>query len=136
MQENTFNNAELEQIQLFDKIVSSCMINTFSESKDGVVFLKDFYPENVNHKFMFEVAKITTTLYPPRRIVLDMKLFQYLKFKFKNRKIKLEWGRKKKFRTKEYSFDNMLEFVRTSYDVKEDIYEKIYNEYWKDKKYD
>lgn len=129
MEEN--KNLNNEGIQLYDNIVNSCMINTFSMSKDGIIILKGFNPDIKLHGFMFEVAKITSTLFPPRLIVLDMPLVDYLKFKYKNRKIKLGWGRRKKYRNCEFEFENMLEFVRTSYDVANDIFEEIYNEYWK-----
>ena len=129
-------DTDVKTIKLYDDIVNSCMINTFTMSKDGIIILKGFNPEIKLHSFMFEIAKITSTLFPPRQIVLDMPLISYLKFKYKNKKIKLAWARRRKYKSNEFEFENMLEFVRASYNVANDIFEEIYNEYWKDKKYD
>lgn len=127
-----------ETLDLYDKIVNACMINTFSLSKDEKIILRDFDKSSDMYMFEFEVAKMVQSIYSDRQIYMDMGLFEYLIFKFKHRKeCKLKRIKHKDADLCELNIENMLLFVAEAYgfniDNFSDLYKDIYNLYWKER---
>ena len=89
-------NKELkEKYDLYDKIISSCMVNFYSFSKDNdKIILRDFFSKSNTYLFAFEVAKLVNAIYPNKQIYIDMPFIQYIFFKIKNRKENIMLGEK------------------------------------------
>lgn len=127
-----------EKMNLYDKIIGSCMVNTYSTSKDGKIILRDFDKNLDMYMFEFEVAKMVQSIYSDRQIYMDMGLFEYLVFKFKHRKeCKLKRIKRKDTDNCELNIEDMLLFVAKAYgfnvDNFSDLYKDIYNLYWKER---
>ena len=147
-------NKELkERYDLYDKIISSCMVNFYSFSKDNdKIILRDFFSKsnkylfginiekNNNNKlvicnyqnksFAFEVAKLVNAIYPNKQIYIDMPFIQYIFFKIKNRKVKLKHIKKCEEVDNALNIEDMLDFVADSYGVEFSIFAEIYETYW------
>ena len=125
-------NKELkERYDLYDKIISSCMVNFYSFSKDNdKIILKDFNQNLKCYMFEFEVAKIVSSIYQDREIYIDMPFIQYIFFKIKNRKVKLKYIKKCEEVDNALNIEDMLDFVADSYGVEFSIFDEIYETYW------
>ena len=125
-------NKELkERYDLYDKIISSCMVNFYSFSKDNdKIILKDFLSTSKPYLFAFEVAKIVSSIYPNKQIYIDMPFIQYIFFKIKNRKVKLKYIKKCEEVDNALNIEDMLDFVADSYGVEFSIFDEIYETYW------
>ena len=125
-------NKELkERYDLYDKIISSCMVNFYSFSKDNdKIILKDFNQNLKCYMFEFEVAKIVSSIYQDREIYIDMPFIQYIFFKIKNRKVKLKHIKKCEEVDNALNIEDMLDFVADSYGVEFSIFDEIYETYW------
>lgn len=127
-----------EKMNLYDKIIGSCMVNTYSTSKDGKIILRDFNKNLDMYMFEFEVAKMVQSMYSDRQIYIDMSIFEYLIFKFKHRKeCKLKRIRLKDTDYCELNIEDMLLFVAQAYGYKienfSELYDDIYRLYWKER---
>ena len=83
----------LETNKTYDKIVGTIMQNVIAESNlaGGKVVLWDFHPENAVDRLYYYVACIVADLYD-KQMYLEMTLWRFIKFKFKNRKRKnIHW---------------------------------------------
>ena len=125
-------NKELkERYDLYDKIISSCMVNFYSFSKDNdKIILKDFLSTSKPYLFAFEVAKIVSSIYPNKQIYIDMPFIQYIFFKIKNRNVKLKYIKKSEEVDNAFNIEDMLDFVADSYGVEFSIFDEIYETYW------
>ena len=125
-------NKELkERYDLYDKIISSCMVNFYSFSKDNdKIILRDFLSKSNTYLFAFEVAKIVSDIYPNKQIYIDMPFIQYIFFKIKNRKVKLKYIKKCEEVDNALNIEDMLDFVADSYGVEFSIFAEIYETYW------
>ena len=119
-----------ETLDLYDKIITSCMVNTYSFSKNGKIILKDFNQNLKCYMFEFEVAKIVSSIYQDREIYIDMPFIQYIFFKIKNRKVKLKYIKKCEEVDNAFNIEDMLDFVADSYGVEFSIFAEIYETYW------
>lgn len=119
-----------ETLDLYDKIITSCMVNTYSFSKSGRIVLKNFNQNLKCYMFEFEVAKIVSSIYQDREIYMDLPFFEYLIFKFKNRQIKLKRLKKNDEANEAFNIEDMLHFVANSYGVEFSIFDEIYETYW------
>ena len=119
-----------ETLDLYDKIITSCMVNTYSFSKSGKIILKDFNQNLKCYMFEFEVAKIVSSIYQDREIYIDLPFFEYLIFKFKNRNTKLKRMKKNDEANEAFNIEEMLHFVADSYDISFETFDKIYDIYW------
>lgn len=129
------SNELYEKMNLYDKIIGSCMVNTYSDSKDGRIILSNFNKNSKMHMFEFEVALMVQGIYTDRQIYLDMKLFEYLMFKFKHRKeFKVKKIRHKEATKSNFNIEKMLLFVAEAYGYNKEnfskLYENIYSLYW------
>ena len=125
-------NKELkERYDLYDKIISSCMVNFYSFSKDNdKIILKDFLSTSKPYLFAFEVAKIVSDIYPNKQIYINMPFNKYIFFKIKNRKVKLKYIKKCEEVDNALNIEDMLDFVADSYGVEFSIFAEIYETYW------
>ena len=125
-------NKELkERYDLYDKIISSCMVNFYSFSKDNdKIILKDFLSTSKPYLFAFEVAKIVSDIYPNKQIYINMPFIKYIFFKIKNRKVKLKYIKKCEEVDNALNIEDMLDFVADSYGVEFSIFDEIYETYW------
>ena len=125
-------NKELkERYDLYDKIISSCMVNFYSFSKDNdKIILKDFLSTSKPYLFAFEVAKIVSDIYPNKQIYINMPFIKYIFFKIKNRKVKLKYIKKCEEVDNALNIEDMLDFVADSYGVEFSIFAEIYETYW------
>ena len=122
-----------EQYKLYDKVVSTTLVNFMVEdNRNGGVVLSPFNPDNVEDLYAFEVALLLSQSIG-RVFYLDMGLFAYWKFRFKN------WSMRKTFKryataNKEVKMelDNILLFIKNELFLDKDIYEKIYKEYYEE----
>ena len=119
-----------ETLDLYDKIITSCMVNTYSFSKSGKIILKDFNQNLKCYMFEFEVAKIVSSIYQDREIYIDMPFIQYIFFKIKNRNVKLKYIKKCEEVDNAFNIEDMLDFVADSYGVEFSIFDEIYETYW------
>lgn len=132
-------NKELdEKLDLYDKIVNACMINTFSLSKDEKIILRDFDKNSDMYMFEFEIAKLVR-LYSNRQIYMDMGLLSFLFFKFKHRKeCELKRIKHSEAEKRDFIIKDMLLFVAEAYGYNSnnfsELYSDIYNTYWKKEK--
>ena len=125
-------NKELkEKYDLYDKIISSCMVNFYSFSKDNdKIILRDFFSKSNTYLFAFEVAKIVSDIYTNKQIYINMPFIKYIFFKIKNRKVKLKYIKKCEEVDNALNIEDMLYFVADSYGVKYSIFAEIYETYW------
>lgn len=125
-------NKELkEKYDLYDKIISSCMVNFYSFSKDNdKIILRDFFSKSNTYLFAFEVAKLVNAIYPNKQIYIDMPFIQYIFFKIRNRKVKLKYIKKCEEVDNALNIEDMLDFVADSYGVEFSIFAEIYETYW------
>ena len=119
-----------ETLDLYDKIITSCMVNTYSFSKNGKIILKDFNQNLKCYMFEFEVATIVSSIYQDREIYIDMPFIQYIFFKIKNRNVKLKYIKKCEEVDNAFNIEDMLDFVADSYGVEFSIFDEIYETYW------
>ena len=119
-----------ETLDLYVKIITSCMVNTYSFSKNGKIILKDFNQNLKCYMFEFEVAKIVSSIYQDREIYIDMPFIQYIFFKIKNRNVKLKYIKKCEEVDNAFNIEDMLDFVADSYGVEFSIFDEIYETYW------
>ena len=119
--------------ELMDQVVSTTIANFLVECarNNGLAF-KNFDSNNINHKYGFEVGFIvSTSIYKP--LYLDMGWFDYLKFKLNNWAIRKHFVKlKNKDQIKPIELEVILDFMKTSMDLEEDIFEKIYKAYYED----
>jgi hypothetical protein len=126
---------EAETNNLYDKIVGTIMQNVIAESNraDGKVILWDFHPAYGIDRLYYYVACMVADIYK-EDIYLEMSLFDYLKFKWKNKKRKnLHWVWRKHTsiptdcRTSVYI---LMDFIREYYDIPITIFDDIVKEYY------
>lgn len=128
---NIVNKELKERYDLYDKIISSCMVNFYSFSKDNdKIILRDFFSKSSTYLFAFEVAKIVSNIYPNKQIYINMPFIKYIFFKIKNRKVKLKYINKCEELDKALNIEDMLDFVADSYGVEFSIFAEIYETYW------
>ena len=122
-----------EQYKLYDKVVSTTLVNFMVEdNRNKGVVLSPFNPDNAESLYAFEVALLLSQSIG-KIFYLDMGLFAYWKFRFKN------WSMRKTFKryttaNKEVKMelDNILLFIKNELFLDKDIYEKIYKEYYEE----
>jgi hypothetical protein len=126
---------EAETNNLYDKIVGTIMQNVIAESNraDGKVILWDFHPVYAIDRLYYYVACMVADIYK-EEMYLEMSLFDYLKFKWKNKKRKnLHWVWRKHTsiptdcRTSVYI---LMDFIREYYDIPITIFDNIVKEYY------
>ena len=118
-----------------DQIIGTIIQNVIAESNraDGKIVLWDFQPSNAIDRLYYHVACIVADIYD-KQIYLEMGFLEYLRFKKKNKKRKnLHWIWRKwnlipdEAKTSVYI---IMDFVRESYGVDIDIFDKINKEYY------
>lgn len=123
-----------EKLDLYDKIITSCMVNTYSFAKENnKIIMQNFWPRP-DYLFAFQVANLVWVTNPNMTIYMNMPLIKYLIFKIKNRKIKMRWIRKCKEVDHAMNIEEMLDYVAKAYKVDYSIFEDIYDIYWSKKK--
>lgn len=115
--------------QKYDKIIAITISNILSFSKDNKILLGSFNEKDINHLFFFEIAKIVKTCWN-FNIYVEMPLLKYIKFYFKNRKLKIKRLKKENSKNK-ININTVLDFEKTQINEQDDIFEKIYNIYYK-----
>ena len=126
---------EFETNKTYDQIVATIMQNVLAESNraNGKIVLWDFHPVNAVDRLYYHVACIVADIYN-KDVYLEMKLFEYLKFRFKNRKRKnIHWIWRTHTSLPEEcktSVFILMEFVRNYYDIPMSTYEDILKEYY------
>lgn len=121
-----------QDYKLFDKVTSTFLINLMIENnRNNGIVLSPFNPNNINHLYAFEVALILSNS-TNKEFYLDMKTFDYWKFKFKNWSVRKSFKRyNNKVSITKMELDKILDFMKKSLELKDDIYEQIYKEYYK-----
>ena len=121
-----------QDYKLFDTVTGTLLVNLTIENKrnNGIV-LSPFNPNNIDHLYSFEIALILSDT-THEKFYLDMGIFNYWKFRFKN------WSVRKSF--KRYNdrvsiikmeLDKILDFMKESLKLEDDTYKQIYEEYYK-----
>lgn len=119
----------------YDQIVSTIMQNVLAESNraDGKIVLWDFHPVNAIDRLYYHVACVVSDIYG-KDIYLEMKLFDYLKFRFKNKKRKnLNWVCRSYTSLPEESKTSVfiiMDFIRNYYNIPLSTFEDILKEYY------
>ena len=118
-----------EYYQELDRIVQSTLINIYSiANKEGKIVLINFDPKVNTDKCIIEIARIAVSLWR-FEVEVDLPLFKYLMFKFKNRDIIVK--RYRKFVENKIDVQELKKFVAKSYVKTTMIFDEIYNEYYK-----
>ena len=120
-----------QDYKLFDTVTGTLLVNLAIENKrnNGIV-LSPFNPNNIDHLYSFEIALIFSDT-THEKFYLDMGIYNYWKFKLKN------WSVRKSFKryndtipVLKMELDKILDFMKKSLELKDDIYEQIYKEYY------
>lgn len=126
---------ELKTNKEYDQIVGTIFQNVLAESNmaKNKVVLWDFHPVNSIDRLYYHVACLVSDIYN-KDMYLEMKFFDYLKFKWKNRKRKnLHWVWRKhtslpvSYRTSVYI---IMDYVRKYYDIPIETFDDILKEYY------
>lgn len=118
----------------YDSIVSDCIINIYSLSKEEKrIILTNFDPNIDTDKCVIEIAKIAQSLWN-YDIEVDLPFIKYLLFKIKNKKINIK--RYKKYTNKKVDVQELKQFVSHAYVETTMIFKDIYDEYYKPRKAD
>lgn len=118
-----------DKYKLYDEICAKLLQNIEIEDvRDGGIYVsgyKDNYPSKVYMKMVESYSDLTNS-----QITMIMPLFPYLKFKFVNRKNRkrYHWIWADRLST---PIDEIIKFVTDYYEQSMDIYEDIYNAYYK-----
>lgn len=100
-----------EKHNLYDKIITTAMINMYSLSKKRKeIILKNVDPNNISHLFMIEVAKIVN-LYWGFKIKIQTSFFNFRKLK-KQFKLNKKNSRRLSPKKKEYSAIKIEKFLK------------------------
>ena len=122
---------------LNDKIVGTIFQNVLAESNmaKNKVVLWDFHPVNSIDRLYYHVACLVSDIYN-KDMYLEMKFFDYLKFKWKNKKRKnLHWVWRKHTSLPEdckTSVYIIMDYVREYYKIPIETFDKILKEYYED----
>lgn len=121
-----------ENYTLYDKVVSTTLINYLVENRRNYgLVLSPFNPTNIDYLYAFEIALLLSDSIH-EKFYLDMNFFNYWKFKLRN------WSVRKNF--KRYTnntpiikmdLDKILEYMKKELSLENNIFEQIYNEYYK-----
>jgi len=126
---------ELKTNKEYDAIVGTIMQNVLAESHraDGKIVLWDFQHDQPMDKLYYHAACLISDIYN-KQIYLEMKLFDYLKFKKANKKRKnLHWVWRKHnslpddCKTSVYI---IMDFIRDYYNIPIETFEEINKEYY------
>ena len=128
---------ELKTNKEYDKIVGTIFQNVLAESNmaKNKVVLWDFHPVNSIDRLYYHVACLVSDIYN-KDMYLEMKFFDYLKFKWKNKKRKnLHWVWRKHTSLPEdckTSVYIIMDYVREYYKIPIETFDKILKEYYED----
>lgn len=126
---------ELKTNKEYDAIVGTIMQNVLAESQraNGKIVLWDFHKDNPTDRLYYYAACLISDIYD-KQIYIEMKLFDYLKFKRINKKRKnLHWvWRKHTSLPKECktSVYIIMDYVRSYYNIPIETFDKINKEYY------
>lgn len=117
---------------LYDKTIVTTILNFLVEDNRnyGVAF-SPFDFNNIDHLYAFEVALIFSQSYH-KTFYIDMKKFDYLKFKFHNWSVRKSFKRyNKNIQIIPLDLNIILDYMKQELSLKDDIYKNIYNEFYK-----
>ena len=121
-----------EKHNLYDRIITTAMINMYSLSKEKKeIILKNVDPNNISHLFMIEVAKIVN-LYWGFEIRIQTSFFNFRKLKKQCRLSKKNTKRipLKKENYVAIKIEKFLKDIQKAYETKPSIFREIYNAYY------
>lgn len=122
---------------LYDDIIGTLLMNVLSEDQRcGDIVLKDFHAERFSHKLYFEAAIIANAIcHSP--IYLNMPLIEYLKFKYSKRNKKMHKSIHRyntlvagTLKAAPTQLSLILDHVADYYKIDNEVYTKIYKEYY------
>lgn len=126
---------ELETNKEYDKIIGTIMQNVLAESNraNGKIVLWDFHPINSIDRLYYHVACLISDIYN-EDIYLEMKLWDYLKFRKANKKRKnLHWVWRNHTNLPEESKTSvyiLMDFIREYYNISIETFDDILKEYY------
>ena len=121
-----------QDYKLFDTVTGTLLVNLAIENKrnNGIV-LSSFDPNNIDHLYSFEIALILSDT-THEKFYLDMGVFDYWKFRFKNWSVRKSFKRyNDKVSITKMELDKILNFMKESLKLEDDTYKQIYEEYYK-----
>lgn len=121
-----------EKHNLYDRIITTAMINMYSLSKEKKeIILKNVDPNNISHLFMIEVAKIVN-LYWGFKIKIQTSFFNFRKLKKQCRLSKKNTKRisLKKENYTAIKIEKFLKDIQKAYETKSSIFRDIYDAYY------
>lgn len=121
-----------EKYNLYDRIITTAMINMYSLSKEKKeIILKNVDPNNISHLFMIEVAKIVN-LYWGFKIKIQTSFFDFRKLKKQCRLSKRNTKRisLKKENYAAIKIEKFLKDIQKAYETKPSIFRDIYDAYY------
>ena len=126
---------ELKTNKEYDKIVGTIMQNVLAESNrtGGKIVLWDFHPVNNIDRLYYYVACLISDIYN-KDVYLEMKFWDYLKFRKANKKRKnLHWVWRKHTNIPEEGKTSvyiLMDFVRNYYNIPIETFDDILKEYY------
>ena len=121
-----------EKHNLYDRIITTAMINMYSLSKEKEeIILKNVDPNNISHLFIIEVAKIVN-LYWGFKIKIQTSFFNFKKLKKQCRLSKKNTKRisLKKENYAAIKIEKFLKDIQKAYETKPSIFRDIYDAYY------
>lgn len=114
-------------LKQYDDIVNKTLINIYSLSKSSNrIILVNFNPSDANHKCIFEIAKIASSLWR-FNIEVDLKGIKLLLFKIKNPKTVKKY---RDYCTETIDIPKLISFMSSELSFAEDVFSDIYSEYY------
>ena len=125
----------MERNELYDKIIAVLIQNIIAErNRCGKLILWNFFPNNPAHRLYFNVAAIVAD-FKNEPIYIDTTLIDYLKLRIskkkrKNLRLLTPWRAKGVPPDFQTTISTILEFVKDHFQIDENLYEAINNEYY------
>ena len=121
-----------EKHNLYDRIITTAMINMYSLSKEKEeIILKNVDPNNISHLFMIEIAKIVN-LYWGFKIKIQTSFFNFRKLK---KQLRLSKKNSKRISPKKKNYsaikiEKFLKDIQKAYEGEPSIFRNIYDAYY------
>lgn len=120
----------------YDRVVQTIMTNIFIEKeRSGKIVIHGFNPQINSHKLYFNISTIAADL-TDEKVYLDMGLLNYLKFRKKRgkKRLNLRWFSPfhKYKMDDEFKVDTskLMDFIADELDIKRSLFKEINDEYY------
>lgn len=115
----------------YNEMCNACLVNVYTISKEQkTIILLNFDPKNIDHLFLYEIAQTAASLFH-FDLKIDTSLFSYLKFTVGKKRNCKRILHRKSLISHGVRADMMLEYVAGAFGESNNVWGKIYNEFYK-----